>query len=362
LVNLDSILFDLEGKQELSTTSAFNTISQYGTEYRIFSKPIKVGKKGFTLIVITSLDRIYESLAQLRYIMALLIPASLIAAGMIGFYIARRAFRPVRVITNVAAEITSKSLDVRVPVGKSKDELAKLAETFNSMIDRLDRTFRGQQRFVADASHDIRTPLTSVQVELEMLCNRESLSQNIKGILENCLRSLSRLNRLTDNLLILARADSQQLTMLKHPVRLDEIMIECVQQMNSLAKSKNISFLINVDDVIELRADDNLIRRVITNLLDNAIKYSPNDSVVKIDLQLNESTAIMTINNKGVPIPDDHLYKIFDRFQRGDKSRTTQGSGLGLAIVKALTEAHGGTAIIKSNAIDGTTAEISLPL
>jgi two-component system, OmpR family, sensor histidine kinase ArlS len=363
LVNIDSLVNVFLEKADSKSKSAYHTLTLEDLEYRIYTRNIEAPKgKGYQLVVITSLDRLYESLAQLRYILFIICPISLIIAAIIGLFIARRALAPVTKITKTAAMITSQNLEERVPISKSDDELSTLARTFNDMISRLDLTFKSQQRFIADASHDFRTPLTSIQMELELLNNRDDIQDNTRATIDRCLKEISRLSGLADNLLILARADAHQLIINKKPVRLDEIIMDCLSQLNNLAKVKNVNVRLNMTHPIELSADEAMLKRAFINVLDNSIKFSPSNDIVTITLEKNEKSSIIKINNNGYPIPKELLSKIFNRFQRGDTSRTTKGFGLGLAIVKAIIEAHYGTVSIESSENHGTTLKIYLPI
>ena len=363
LSNLETLLSQLDEKHQFSTNPEFNTFNLDGVEYRIYSAPFKIEKKRtFQLIVISSLDKLYESLAQLRYILMLILPVSLTIFGIIGFFIARKALSPVRDITRAAEAISFQSVEKRVPVSKTDDELANLAKTFNEMIERLENTFKSQQRFIADASHDIRTPLTVMQMELELLNNRPGLDEKTRQTSERCLREINSMSQLAENLLLLARADAKQLSISKKSFCLDEIVIECLSSMKNLAKIKNINFRFYINQKVDLLADESLFRRAIINILDNAIKFSPENETLKISVGEKDNIALFTVNNKGVPIPKETQSKIFDRFHRGDQSRTSSGFGLGLAIVKAIVDVHNGKIIVKSNEEQGTTFIINIPL
>ncbi|MCX6155376.1 MAG: ATP-binding protein [Candidatus Kapabacteria bacterium] len=361
--NLDSILNIAEDKNEFSFSKPFNTVNLNGQDYRTYSHQIKL--KHFPeseLIVFTSMERLNESLVLLRQIIFLVTPFGIILAVLIGYLIARLSFRRVRQITETASAISVTNLDLRVPVGRSQDELSELASTFNNMINRLDSTFKSQQRFIADASHDIRTPLTVIQMELELILEKKNQTIEFQEAIERALKEVSRLNYLSDNLLILARADANQLNINKKILRLDELLLDCLNQLYTLAKSKNISYLINLDDAVEANVDESLLKRVFYNIIENAIKYSPENNKLTVVLSSTDKAVIIKMKNYGMPIPEQQLEKIFDRFQRGDKARTSKGFGLGLAIVQAIVKAHDGTVNISSNAEDGTIISLSLPL
>jgi two-component system, OmpR family, sensor kinase len=361
LINLDSLLTNNEELSKTSVKDKWYTITFNETEYRIYSKPIKVKRgKDFQLIVITSLDRLYESLSQLRFILLIICPIALIVAGFVGIIIAKRSLRPVAELTSTAEAISSENLDQRVPVNNTNDELDKLAITFNSMISRIDMAMRSQRRFIADVSHDIRTPLTIIQMELDLLQSNNLDNESIAKVTTRCLSEIERLNDLTDNLLILARADSKQLILNKENIRLDELLLEGMKRLRSLAKTKNITFRMNIDQPFEVYADRSMISRVLQNLLDNAMKYSYQNEIIIADIERLDNWIVLTVNNKGDVIDNELLAKIFDRFNRGDKSRGGEGFGLGLAIVKTLIEVHGGKVTIDSDEIKGTTLKIFL--
>ena len=343
-LNLDKLevpITELDDNQNQKTP--FHTISVDKGQYRVYIKYIKVPQiQNLELIMVTSLDRFYQSLNQLRYILFIVSPMFLIVAALIGYIISRRAFAPVRNITKTAEKITAENLDMRVPVSKTDDEIAMLAKTFNDMIDRLYITFNSQKKFIADASHDFRTPLTIVRLELEMLNNRKDLKEDVKKTIDKCIREIKSLSNLAENLLLLARADSHQLILDKKYFRLDELLVETILNFKNIAISSGKTFKVDIDDPVEIKGDKEMLKRAVINILDNALKYSPQDSSIKIALQEKDNFYIISVSNPGDKIPKEILNKLFDRFERVDKSRTSKGFGLGLPIIKAIAEAHNG--------------------
>jgi heavy metal sensor kinase len=362
LANSDSVIDALQHLVPTDTASAFSTVTLNGVEFRVYSKRVPRHRGSFQLMVITSLDRLYESLSELRGLLLLIVPISVLAAALGGWFMARRALRPVRQITSTAAAISSTSLNRRVPVGTSADELSELANTFNEMIARIDATFRSMQQFVADASHDLRTPLTVVQMELELLLMGNKSGQDTHDALERSLIEIDRLNRLAADLLLLARADAQQLTLNRRAFRLDELLMECIGQLKGLAEARQVAFHIDIDQPVEIEADEVLLRRAIVNVVDNALTFSPPYSSVRIHLQPEERRVRIDIVDTGSGIPEAELPRIFDRFHRGDTARSTKGTGLGLAIVRAVVEAHAGTVSAQSMLGSGTTITFLLPV
>ena len=354
--DLDSVLYEVPLEDSLNMNPFYKTINLSYSDYRIYATPFKTMKGDYyQLIVVSSLDKLYESLYQFRSLLFVIFPVSIFLAGFIGFLIARKALKPVMDITHTAARISSTNLGMRVEIGKSQDELSELASTFNEMITRLDSTFKSQHRFLADASHDIRTPLTIIQTELEILRSREDLRDYCIEPIDKSLQEISRLSRLTDCLLIFARADSNQLVLDKTNLRLDEEILDSLRQLSSIANARKIKFTVNIDNPVEISADEAHLRRILINIIENSIKYSPENSTVKIDLTSEASFHKVSVNNRGKSISPEILPYIFDRFQRGDTSRSTSGFGLGLAIARTLVNLHHGSISAESDENHGTT-------
>jgi len=321
-INLDKLFNKNTELSQTTMKSSFRTINFNNTEYRVYSKPIKLkNQNDFQLIIITSLDRLNESLSGLRIILIIICPIAMLIAGFLGLMITKKALNPIAELTKTAASISSENLNLRVPVINNNDELDNLAKTFNSMIDRIDKSIKSQQRFIADVSHDIRTPLTIIQIELDLLTRMDINKQNLSATINKCLKEIHRLDELTNNLLFLARADAQQLELKLEKVRFDELILDNISRVNNLAKQKGITFRINFEQAYEVFLDVKLFSRAIINILDNAIKYSLNDGIIDISLYQEESTLILMIKNNGEIINQEMISNVFDRFNRAGKSR-----------------------------------------
>jgi len=351
LTSNDSIIFEENSIKDIrniliiynqreSFGKNFFTIKYKDVDYRLYSAPIQL-KDGsnYKLIVITSLDKFNESLIQLFISIAVFVPIAILISGLIGFVIARKAFEPVIRLTDTAASIRYNKLNKRVPINNSNDELNKLALTFNDMIDRLEKAFKSQQRFIADASHDIRTPITVVLLELELLLQND-LPIETELTINKCINELQNLNKLTQDLLILTRYDSKMLIPKPHFFKFDELIYECIDSVDSLAKNKNLFIKFQIDGTTEVNADRALIKRAILNLLDNAIKFSKEDNVISIKLYEFKNDIMFRIYNESDSIDKDKLQDLFRRFHRADLSRSGSGFGLGLSIVQAIIESH----------------------
>jgi signal transduction histidine kinase len=211
------------------------------------------------------------------------------------------------------------------------------------MIERLQKTINAQKQFIADASHDFRTPLAIIRLELELLEERKDIGDDVRHSIETSIREIKTLSTMAENLLILARADSHQLSLNKTEFRLDELIMETAADFNKMAVVKGISFNIGIDELAEIQADRDMLKRIFTNSIDNAIKYSPENRIIKIELKVENGKAVVVIVNEGKDLTQEELASIFSRFQRLDKSRTSKGFGLGMPIIKTIVETHGGT-------------------
>ena len=263
-----------------------------------------------------------------------------------------------------AAAISSSNLHKRVSGGRSGDELSELADTFNAMIERLERTFTSQRRFVADASHDLRTPLMVIQAKLDSLARNEHLDARAHEDIDLCSSEVDRLSRLASDLLLLARADADQLRMITSTQRLDEILIDCVAKLKTLAATKRLSLRVDVDEPVEVRCDPRAMERALMNVLDNAILYSHEAGTVSVSIAAADGIATIAVADTGPGIAPNDLPLVFDRFYRSDpsRSRKTGGTGLGLAICKAIVSRARGTIAIASELDRGAVVTVHFPV
>jgi two-component system OmpR family sensor kinase len=377
LVSRDSVVYEntpeslvnilvekVRAKGGMGPHPGFGSVVVGESSYRYFATVVQHGTSAdtFTLLTVSSLDRISQRLGNFRALLLVILPVALLVAAGAGWYMARRALSPVAHITQAAEEISSSSLDRRVPVGNSKDELGNLALVFNQMIARLERTFQSQRQFITDASHDLRTPLAVVQAELELLLQHRSLDKEARETIERSIAEIEQLTLLANDLLLLARLESQQPGEQFTTIRLDELLAESVSSVRRLAEAKSISIRLLLDEPVELTAEPRLLRRAIVNVLDNAITWSPAGSTIKASLGTENNHALVIISDAGPGVPAEELPHLSDRFFRGDRMRSTTGFGLGLAIVKSVLEAHHGRLELESPPQQGMTVRLVLPL
>ena len=269
-------------------------------------------------------------------------------------------FQPLEDIATVARQITrADDLSRRVPHSSRTDEIGELARAFNQTLERLDRLFRSQQRFLADVSHELRTPLTSVRGNLDLMSRFGRYDEESMAVIQD---EMERMSRLLGDLLLLARADTGGLPLRHEPVELDNILFEVYRQVSRIEKTVTVE-LTAVDQATVL-GDEDRLKQLILNLVDNGIKYTRSGGTVNLSLAKDNSWAHLEVSDTGIGIPPEDLPHIFDRFYRVDKARgrAQGGSGLGLAIVKWIIQVHGGTIKVESTVGEGTTFRITLPL
>jgi heavy metal sensor kinase len=280
-----------------------------------------------------------------------------------GYLLMRRALKPVDEIRRSAERITSQNLSERLPVVRTGDELERLSTSLNQMIMRLEKAFQQSNRFSADASHELRTPLSILRGELETLARKPDTPSDIRETIGSALEETERLTKITENLLALSRLDAE--TQLEQTrVDLGELVTTTTDQMKLLAEDKKISLRCNTSMHTEVKGSRARLKQVVVNLVDNAIKYTPEGGEVQVTVTKNDDQAILEVTDTGVGIPAESLPQIFERFYRADRARTRTlgGTGLGLSIVKSICKAHGGN--VKAESIDGRGSRfrVELPL
>lgn len=278
----------------------------------------------------------------------LAIPSFLVVCGLAGVWMSKRALKPVHDITLKAQLITGvEKLKERIPVPEAHDEIHELAVTFNSLLTRLDKAFTSQDRFISNASHQLKTPLTILKGELEIL-RKSHTSQSMADGLDSAAGEINRLIQLVQDLLLLARLEAGRDTIALYPVRLDEVMIQVVSRLQKLASNKQIQIATKISAVdgasemeSEVRGDEDLLESMLENFVENAIKYSPPRSIIELEMLMGLGNVRILVKDNGPGIPTELRSKIFERFSRGEPSHIIPGSGLGLSIASEIANIHG---------------------
>ena len=322
--------------------------------------PLAVGSD--VIVAAAPLAPLDDSVEEFRRLEPALVGGAALAALVAGSLLAGRALRPVAALTRTAHAIArSRVASQRVPVSSRRDELGELAATFNEMLESLEALARQQQRFVADASHELRAPLTAIQANLELLAWSELPDAERREVVEEARLETLRLSRLVADLLALARADAG-VPLRRERVELDRIALEVLGDVRERAAGREIR--VGELHQVALDGDAERLRQVIHNLLDNAVRYTPAGGWVTLALRQTGGAAELRISDTGIGIAPSDLARVFERFYRGDPARARDpgGTGLGLAIARWIVEAHNGRIALESEPGAGTTATVWLPL
>ena len=305
-----------------------------------------------------------ESLRRLRRDFIAGIPLILLLASAGGYFLARKTLSPIALMDQQTQRITAENLAARLDVTNEHDELGGLATTINHLLSRLENSFQEQQRFVADASHELRTPLAVLRGETEVALSQIRTIDEYKASLNLIEDEAERLSRIVEDLFLLAQQPLDRPAVVKQQVRLDLIVAECGRAAQVLAAQKDISLKLHAQTPLSLNGDDELLQRMILNLLDNAVKYTPRGGEISIELTKDNGQARVDVRDTGVGISPKDLAYVFDRFYRVDKarSRAMGGAGLGLAISQQIAAAHGGKISVASDLLRGSVFTIELPL
>lgn len=330
---------------------------------RVAVVPLSGSKELGYAAVAEPLSVIDESLRRLRRDFFAGVPLVLLLASIGGYFLARKSLSPIALMDRQTQRITAENLSARLDVMNERDELGGLGLTINQLLERLENSFKEQQRFIADASHELRTPLAVLRGETEVSLSQSRSLDEYKASLNLIKDEAERLSRIVEDLFVLARQPADRRAVSRQPVRLDEIVAECGRAAQVLAAQKDLNLRIDPGTALSLNGDDELLQRMILNLLDNAVKYTPPGGEISVELMASNGDARLTVRDNGIGIPTKDQPHVFDRFYRVDKarSRAMGGAGLGLSIVRQIAEAHGGTVSVESSA-RGSVFTVQLPV
>jgi len=343
------------------------TIESESLGVRVAAVPLSKNSNnpfGFA-VVAESLNVIEGGLRRLRRDFFAGVLLVLLVASLGGYFLARKSLAPIALMNAQTQRITAENLSSRLDVTNPRDELGQLATTINALLARLDATFTEQQRFIADASHELRTPLAVLRGETEVALEQNRGAEDYRESLALIKDEAERLTRIVENLFILARQPVDQHSIMKEPLRLNEVVSECVRSAQVLATQRGLRLhLDGATSEVHFTGDDEMLKRMLLNLLDNAVKYTSPGGDVGVALSTQNGSARIVVTDSGIGIPSADQPRIFDRFYRVDKarSRALGGAGLGLSIAKWIVEAHGGTIAVQSIPTQGSEFIVDLPL
>jgi heavy metal sensor kinase len=331
--------------------------------FRIFTSPVMEGKRlSYVVQVASPLAQLHAVLRDLRFSLLFFLPLTAVLTGLSGIFLVQLTLRPVNQMIETIHQITAENLRLRLDLPGTKDEIESLAGTFNQMIARLDEAFTTQRQFMEDISHELKTPLSVLKGELEVTLKKIRSAQEYESILHSSLEEVNNLVGIVENLLTLARFDAKTMMLQAKPLDLNALIKDAVEAIQVLAVQKSINLQFNSAHSVEVVGDKSQIKRLILNILDNAIKYTPAGGQISVGLHQQKNFADIDITDTGIGIPEHELPHIFDRFYRVDKSRSSAGFGLGLSIAQSIANAHGGKIYAKPNHPEGTIFTISLPV
>ena len=305
-------------------------------------------------------------MAELRVVRRIILiglPLMLTLAGFGGYLLAARGLAPLASMADQARRITGSNLETRIRIGDAAEELTVLVTSFNELLSRLDQSFESMRRFVADASHELRTPISIIRGEAEVALSGQRTAAEYGDSLAIVLDESRRLSRLVDDLLNLARADAGKVKLRMQEFYLNDLLAECCRGAQTLAGARNLSLECSPGADTPFHGDEELLRRLLMNLLDNAIRYTPPGGKVSATLEANGVGLSLRVSDTGVGIPAEDARHVFERFYRASyaRSREDGGFGLGLAIVKWIAESHQGAVECISQPGVGSTFTVALP-
>lgn len=323
---------------------------------------IENDKVTYIVQVISPLTQVDEVLNRLRFILLLFLPVAILLTGIAGLFLAEMTLKPLKKIIETVHQITVENLKLRVDLPDTKDEIKKLADTFNDMLEKLDKSFSLQQQLIHDISHELRTPLTILKGELEVTLKKIRSREEYESLLRSSLEEMNKINRIIENLLMLARFDNKEVTLEIKPLDFSKLIQNILDDMKVLSDQKGIQMNFSSAESIIVEADENQLRRAILNIFDNAIKYTQEGGKIFVNLKKKNNIAELKISDTGIGITEENLPSIFNRFYRADKSRSSDGFGLGLSITKSIIETLKGKIEVESQLNQGTTFTIYIPL
>jgi len=336
-------------------------------QLRVAVVPLSVDRSkqiGFA-IVAEPLSVVDEGLRRLRRDFLFGVPLILLLASIGGYFLARKSLSPIALMNQQTQLITAKNLSARLDVAHPRDEVGRLATTINELLARLDAVFQEQKRFITDASHELRTPLAVLRGETEVALQQERATAEYKESLALIKDEAERLSRIVENLFMLARQPVDTPSMVNEPVRLDELVADCVRAAHVLAMQKGLRLKIEgALPPVTVSGDDEMLKRMLLNLLDNSVKYTASGGEISVALRSQNGDARIVVTDSGIGIAESDQRRIFDRFYRVDKarSRALGGAGLGLSIARWIVEGHGGSLSVESAPGRGSAFTADLPL
>jgi len=366
----DKIVFTTDEEQELRIPEELIDQIRLDEEVRFVQNNFEVlgflfKSKYDRFVVIAAATDIYgfKKLKNLVFILLIVFAISIVTASVTGWMFAGRALQPIAKVVNRVDEISISSLDLRVDEGNGQDEIAKLAQTFNSMLSRLETSFVAQKNFIANASHELRTPLTSVTGQLEVTLLNKRTPEEYEAVISSVLEDIRNLNNLSNRLLLLAQSSASEREKKMTALRIDEL----IWQVKEDILRHNPTYIVNIDlhenldddEKLIIKGDEQLMKAALLNIIENGCKYSANKTT-NVFVDYNSENLSVLFRDSGIGIPAEEISNVFEPFYRGSNTKSTKGHGIGLSLVKGIMKLHNGAIQLKSSQGEGTMVTMIL--
>ncbi|MBI3307403.1 MAG: HAMP domain-containing protein [Candidatus Omnitrophica bacterium] len=347
----------------METGTSFQTIHFHGKPIRLYYRLVMYENRPIFIIQCgNSLQEVKSALQRLSLIILILIPIAVAASCVAGWFLAKRSFRSLDLMIREARQITAAYLKGRLPRTLTGDELDRLAATLNEMMDRLESSTRAVQEFSSDVSHELKTPLAIIRGEIDLALRKTRTPEEFTQTLTVIGEEVNELIRLVDDLMLLVRSDARQLRFEKTKISIAPLVEQVVERFQERASRKKIKLSFTNSKDMWMLGDSVYFKRLFSNLIDNAIKFTPEGGKVDVSVKSAKDQALIEISDTGIGIEPEVQQKVFSRFYRADQARSHEGAGLGLNIAKAICEEHGGTLSIASFPDRGTQVTVLFPL
>jgi heavy metal sensor kinase len=346
-----------------SGLSVFKDLTTAQGAQRAYAEPLHQGGQGSVLVVSRSVNELESSLTRATLALAIFSLLVIVIGGVLAHALAGRVLTPVRRIAGMARTLSRDNLHKRVDLAVPPDELGELVDTFNGMLARLEASFESLSRFTADASHELRTPLALIHGELELALEHTRTPEEYQAVLRTIQEEVERISRMADQLLLLARADAGALQPQLRPVDVVDLLEETAGRWAARAELRGLGLHVRTPATGTVSADPDLVRRVLDNLLENALRHSPERGQVVLSAKHNDGHWDLDVSDEGAGVPKPAREHLFERFSRGDIARTRGdgGAGLGLAVSQAIAVAHGGSLELIDVKAPGAIFRLRLP-
>ncbi|MCA9253303.1 MAG: heavy metal sensor histidine kinase [Phycisphaerae bacterium] len=365
--------WDLNGKGQRESEVWFDTVRPSGASHstRACSTIATLPRRGKYIVQATySLVGVNANLYEFMRFGMIVLTVSLVLSLLGGRFFARKSLQPIQRMTESAGAINANNLSARLNQSGNADEIDQLAQVLNDMLERLERQVQRIRQFTADAAHELRTPIAALRGNAEIALGEGADSNRRREALEESIEEYDRLSRLTEDLLSLARADAGQLLSVRQDVNLAKSLEDVIDLYSALAEERGVELACSAETDVTVNADPGRVRQVLSNVLDNALKFTQPGGHVRASLTASQGKAVLTVVDTGIGIEQENIPKLFDRFYRADKARSRESSGsggnagfgLGLPICRSIMSAHGGTISLASKPGQGTTVVLEFPM